>query len=191
MSENRIQELNQEYLKNFIKSKVPINAYEDINQEVILVLIEKLKKDNTIKNIHSYSFQIARNKIADYYSKMERMIHVESQFAAVVNKDFEPCVCDILETIIQRILPEKFSEAFLLSDIYKIPQKEISEKLGLSYENTKSRIQRARKMFKDEVQKFGEIIYNKKGQFVSFKLKSTKNLEPELSELLKNLKLID
>jgi len=83
-------------------------------------------------------------------------------------------------------LPEKYSKPFILSDIHKIPQKEIGFKLGLSYESTKSRIQRARKMFKKEVQKFEEIIYNDNGHFLCFFLNKNSNMEPEMAGLLQN-----
>jgi len=46
-------------------------------------------------------------------------------------------------------------------------------------------------MFRKEVEKFGELSYNEKGEFLSFKLKHTDDIDPELSELLKDLKLID
>ena len=65
-------------MKNFIKSKVPGSAVDDIVQDVILVLIEKLKNENSIRNINAFSFQVARNKIADYYSKIQRLIEVEN-----------------------------------------------------------------------------------------------------------------
>jgi len=57
---------------------VPGSAVDDIVQDVILVLIEKLKNENSIRNINAFSFQVARNKIADYYSKIQRLIEVEN-----------------------------------------------------------------------------------------------------------------
>lgn len=191
MKELKISDLDQNYLKNFIKTKVPQDVVDDILQDVNLAVISKLNSENLIKDINAFSFQVARNKIADYYKKMQRLIDVENQFASVVNQDLEPCVCDILEIIIDKLLPEEYSKPFILSDIHRMPQKEIGDKLGLNYENTKSRIQRARKMFKEEAQKFGEIKYNNNGQFLSFKLNKYNDIDPELASMLQNLKLIE
>jgi len=66
MIETKLQELDQLYLRNFVKSKVPEDAVDDITQEVNIVLIEKLNKEESIENINAFSFQVARNKIADY-----------------------------------------------------------------------------------------------------------------------------
>lgn len=191
MIESDIWNFDESHLRNFIASKVPESVVDDLFQEVNLVLVEKFNKKESVKNPQSYSFQIARNKIADYYKKKHKSMEFEKQFASIMDDEFEPCVCDIIEVLIKKMIPEKYSQPFILSDIYKTPQKEIAEQLSLTYENTKSRIQRGRQTFKKEVEKFADLEYNENGHFVKISLKNKEQIPAEIIALVKDLKIID
>jgi len=63
------------------------------------------------------------------------------------------------------LLPAKYSEPLIMSDIENIPLKIIGEKLGISLSATKMRVQRARKMLLNLFHECCEIEYTKSGKF--------------------------
>ena len=153
-------ESNQLHLKNFIATKVPEQDVLDILQNVSIEFYKNIKYDKEILNPKNWLFQVTRNKIADYYKSKYRSIESEANFLAMASEEIQPCVCDITELIIKSLLPTEYGTPLILSDIYRVPQKEIAKQLDLSYVNTKSRIQRARKKFEEEIGKSVELSYN-------------------------------
>jgi RNA polymerase sigma-70 factor (ECF subfamily) len=49
-------------------------------------------------------------------------------------------------------LPDKYREAFQLSEIQNVSQTEIADRLGISYSGAKSRVQRARQMLRNKME---------------------------------------
>lgn len=186
-----VWEANQVHLKNFITVKVPSQEVPDILQIVSIEFYNQLLKGDDIEHPKKWLFQVTRNVISDYYKKKSRTAESELEFANNVPSDYKNCACDIMELAAEAFLPEKFSKPLILSDIYNIPQKEIAKQLGLSYENCKSIIQRARKKMKEEIEKYAHLTYNKQGQVVGCTLKDGKNMPHKILEKINNLGLED
>lgn len=176
-----------EHLNNFIATKVPEQEVPDILQNVSIELFNCIEKGTEIRSYKSWLFQVTRNTIADYYKS--KSIDSTANFTSVSQEDFKPCVCDIMEQIIATVLPKKYSEPLILSDIHKVPQKEIADKLDVTYENAKSRIQRARIKIKEAFEHSVNFTYGTNGQIVGGVLKNNNNLSVELIEKIKNLQL--
>jgi len=176
---------NHTALRNFISIKVPEQEVPDILQTVSLELYQSIQNGKAIRNPKNWLFQVTRNTIADYYKVKSKSTQSELGFANTAQEDFEPCVCDIVEQVIHSLLPAKYSVPLILSDIYKIPQKEIADQLDISYENAKSRILRARKKIKNKVLQSVDVEYNKRGDVVSGKLKENNDFPVELVEIIK------
>jgi len=168
---------------------VPKQDVPDILQNVSIELLKSIEKGIEIKKPKSWLFQVSRNLIADYYKQKSKSTGLTSNFADNPSEDFQPCICDIMEQIIQSVLPKKYSEPLLLSDFHKIPQKEIAKQLNINYTNTKSRIQRARKKVKDAFYQSVDFTYNQKGEIVGGVLKTQNNLPPSLIKKIKKLQL--
>ena len=66
-------------------------------------------------------------------------------------------------------LPEKYREAFLLTDIQGLTQKELSEKLDISLSGAKSRVQRAREKLKETLLDYCHLEFNRAGQIVEYR----------------------
>ena len=75
------------------------------------------------------------------------------------------CVTDCITETISK-LPEKYRQAIELTDLMKIPQLELSQKLNLSYSGTKSRVQRARQMVKQRMVELYNIKFDAYGNVV-------------------------
>lgn len=180
---------NYQHLKNFISQKVPQQDVEDILQTISISLYNRVQSSKEIRNPQSWLFQVSRNKIADYYQAKSKSTQSALNYVNTAATDFEPCVCDIVEQVIKGVLPPKYSTPLILSDIHKIPQKEIALQMNLSYENVKSRILRARKKMKEKVLESVKIELNNRGEIVSGKLKDGNHFPLELVTMIKKMDL--
>lgn len=164
------------YLESYILTKVknPTLA-EDIVQEVMIKLIESHQKSEKVKNIKAWLFQVSRNTIYDYYKKNKLEFNSDqdweleevatSEFSKVMTSDY---VIPMIE-----LLPKEYSVPLYLSDIDKIPQKEIAIQLKLSVSATKMRIQRGRSKLRELFVECCDIDYNKQGNFIGCSIKSS------------------
>ena len=87
-----------------------------------------------------------------------------------------------IEPLIE-FLPEKYAVALQMADIDGLKQQEIADKLNLSLSATKSRIQRARKLLKQEIHTCFHTKEGAKSGLADFNLKEScttlKNWEKE------------
>ncbi|WP_299105680.1 sigma-70 family RNA polymerase sigma factor [uncultured Tenacibaculum sp.] len=188
---NEIIEEFYSYLKSYIFKKVKDkNISEDLVQEVMIKLVESHQKATEIKNIKAWLFQVSRNTIYDYYQKNKIEFDLdldwkledtsETEFSKLVVTDY------ILPMIL--LLPEEYSIPLKLSDIDKVPQKEIAKQLNLGVSATKMRIQRARLKLRELFVECCEITYDKNGNFIECTIKpSCKPLQETQKDLIKKL----
>lgn len=79
----------------------------------------------------------------------------------------EATVC--IRSTIKR-LPEKYREALELTEFQGLSQKELSEKLGISYSGAKSRVQRGRRKLKQLLEGCCHIEADRYGNIVDFRI---------------------
>lgn len=156
------------HLKKYLIVKIRNNELaEDIVQEVMLKVITAHQKNLQVKNIRAWLYQIARNTLIDYYRKNANRIdeneyYINEMFSHLKEESFNPS--DYLVPMIN-LLPQKYSNPLLMSDIDNLPQTEIATKMGLSLSATKMRIQRARKMLYNLFIECCDIKYTENGAF--------------------------
>jgi RNA polymerase sigma-70 factor (ECF subfamily) len=144
----------RERLGRFITTRISDAAdAEDLLQDVMERAFARLPQLHRIDRLHAWLYNIARNAIVDHYRRAARTpaysgIDV-TQLAAEepVNND----VADLLSCLEPMLngLDENDREALLLADRDGLSQKDLSERLGLSYSGAKSRVQRARRKLLD------------------------------------------
>lgn len=123
---------------------------EDILQEVFLRIHANLTTVRDMKKLESWVYQIARNSIIDYYRS--KRTHVELSDYPVEDEDdsldipvsLSPYLREVVES-----LPEPYREALILTEYQGVSQKELSDRLGISFSGAKSRVQRARQKVRD------------------------------------------
>jgi len=165
-------------LRSFIRSKVKDqHSAEDILQNVYLKIQAGHSglKDPTKRIPWIYS--ITRNAIVDYHRESKKNILVsqhrdelasDSEAQANVMHEFSMCVPGMIGA-----LPEKYREALYLVEIEGLSQKELAERLGISYSGAKSRVQRAREKLKEllldcchiDTDAYGNVIEYQPRQF--------------------------
>ncbi len=138
-------------LQGYIFKKTKdLELANEINQLVLMKVIDSCCSDVQIKNVRSWLFQIAHNTTIDYLKKDAKYVDLEKEIQEKtednVYLEIEPFVSALIG-----FLPEKYGVPLRMSDIEKLKQQDIADKLDLSLTATKSRIQRARELLKNEI----------------------------------------
>jgi RNA polymerase sigma-70 factor (ECF subfamily) len=136
------------------------SAADDLVQEAFMKIHENLDSVRDTSKVSSWVFRIAHNACYDYFRARKKTSH---------NQVHEGLV-DLQETPLQKrmeqdemsrcvqgqlnLLPESLRSVLIFSDIMELNHEEIADILGLTVENVKVRLHRARK-------KFNAILENK------------------------------
>ena len=129
---------------------------DDLIQETFIKVQKNLNQLKDETKVSSWIFRIAYNLCQDYFrkrsksSKREQTPTEERQFLTIprFQKEFEQhqmgaCVQDKI-----RLLPESYQTVLVLFDLMEFSHQEIAEIAGISVENVKVRLHRARKKLK-------------------------------------------
>jgi len=141
-------------LKGFIANSIK-NSHDadDILQDTFLKIIHNPQKISQAENLRQYLYGIVRNAINDYFRK----IKTEKNKAQWDNPTLSLEDSHLLNTTIAEgcvrpfigQLPEKYQEALLITEFEDISQKELAQRLKISYSGAKSRVQRGREKLKE------------------------------------------
>jgi RNA polymerase sigma-70 factor, ECF subfamily len=123
---------------------------DDILQEVFIKIINNSDKVNHAENLRQYIYGIVRNAIADHFRKnpnggKEIPLAVSVEDEQSLNATIAECC---VRPFINQ-LPEKYKEALLMAELQDVSQKDLAEKLNISYSGAKSRVQRGKEKLKE------------------------------------------
>ncbi len=130
---------------------------DDLTQETFLRVEKKLETLEDPLKVRSWIYRIAYNLCQDYFradSRFRDKSSLDDHHAALmispsVVKDLEKKEMGSCVHQQMRLLPESQKAVIELYDIMGLAQKEIAEVLGISVENVKVRLHRARKNLKE------------------------------------------
>lgn len=155
-------------LDGFIRSKVrDRDEAQDILQEVFIKVHLNLHSLRSEDSLASWTYQIARNTIQNYYRKKKLLEVVGKTDIAADEKEpdmteFNRCMLPFI-----RKLPEKYRKAIILTDLKKMDQVQLAKKLNISYSGAKSRVQRARQLLHSYFTECCTILSDKYGNIIS------------------------
>lgn len=143
-------------LKAFIQNKTRNPAdTEDILQDAFVKIIRNFDKVSQSQNLSKYVHGIVRNEVNDYFRKRKPAAEAEAPAEAATEAFTEEetetlnavvagcCIRPFIEQ-----LPGPYREALWLTEFQELSQKELAEKLGISYSGAKSRVQRGKAKLK-------------------------------------------
>ncbi|MDQ6660673.1 MAG: RNA polymerase sigma factor SigZ [Chloroflexota bacterium] len=158
-------------LYQFILKHINDATYaEDILQDVFLKIhmrIGSLKEEEKLKH---WLYQIARNAIYDYYRqhKVTEMLSEdydipEEMTEEDAERELLPCVTEMVNS-----LPDNYRQALLLTEYQGFTQRELGERLGLSFSGAKSRVQRAREKLKLMLLECCHFEFDRRGKIIDY-----------------------
>lgn len=168
----------QDYLSRFTGR----DDAEDLTQEVFIKVYNSLGAFKGDSEISTWIFQIARNLAIDrfrsarnknleskstsldYVSPLKAIQKSEEDKTSDIEYNFfkdemNQCIADYINK-----LPELYRSIFILSEYENLSNMEISEILGLTVENVKIRLHRARKKLHDLLMQNCSFYYDKNSQ---------------------------
>ena len=171
---NISEKLWQEYhtkLRAFIRGKVFDDAAsDDILQIVFLKMHSNLASLKDETKLESWFYQIARNTIADYFRSQKPTIDIPEGFPQTdtdsvkkVTQELSEC----LQPFIQ-MLPEKYREAIILSELKGLSQKEVARLQGTSLSGAKSRVQRGRTLLRNMLVECCQLEFDHSGRLCDY-----------------------
>lgn len=145
-------------LRHFIQKRVgDPELADDLLQDVFLRIHAHLDTLSHEERVGKWVFQIARNRIADYFKTRKNDFPLPETGPIADGTVLEETIVDgSVEPILRRgilavisFLPDFDRQLIRLSVCGDIPQIELARRFNMPYSSVKSRVQRAKKKMKD------------------------------------------
>lgn len=157
-------------LKQFIRRRVPDESYtEDILQDVFMKIHTHIDTLHEKEKLPAWVYSIARNAVYDYYRAHrtdpmpEEMPYLPDDPFDDVVAELAPCVRGMVEG-----LPDTYRQAIMLTEYEGMSQKQLSERLGISFSGAKSRVQRAREKVKQMLMDCCHFELDQRGHIIDY-----------------------
>lgn len=159
-------------LRAYISKRVAAEDVDDILSTIMLRVIERQDRLESVKKPLAWLYSITANVITDFY----RHRAVEQKAINKIENGYlesliEPSKHGTESELTQCVLPlinnlaEDYKQALLMVEIDGIKQKDAAENLGLSLSGMKSRVQRGRAKLKAELQRCCQMALNKQALY--------------------------
>lgn len=163
-------------VRRFIGARVKSAALaDDLTQDTFVKVLRQLPRVRDPRRIMGWVFQIARHEVADHFRRARptELFEEKHDVAAPARPDVtdreEARLREDLAAYIRSVvyqLPPVYREALLLTDYEGLSQIELAERIGRSVSAAKSRVQRARAMVREtidrcchfEVDRYGTVV---------------------------------
>ena len=159
-------------LRHFILQRVPDEqSADDVLQETFLKIHTHINRLRNEEKLQSWMYQIARNAIADYYRQQKATVSLPEVLPILdepvvedeVIKNLIPSVKAMVES-----LPAPYREALILTEYEGLSQRQLAQRLGLSFSGAKSRVQRAREKLKDMLLDCCHFEFDRLGKIIDY-----------------------
>jgi RNA polymerase sigma-70 factor (ECF subfamily) len=158
-------------LKQFIRKRVmdEQNA-DDILQDVFLKIHTRIDTLKDEQKLQSWMYQIARNAVLDHYRERSMTYELPDTPAdeeAIYDDDVIQTLIPCIQAMIED-LPPVYRESLILTEYEGMTQKELGEKLGISFSGAKSRVQRAREKLKKMLLDCCHFEFDRRGGIIDY-----------------------
>ena len=164
----------QAKLKAFVRSKVRDEASaDDVLQEIFLKMHQNLHQLREEGKAEYWLFRIAQNAVNDHF-RQEKARRQPAPVPEDVPDEEEKQVQALTEEVSQwlpfmlELLPDKYRKALYLTEVEGLSQRELADKLGISYSGAKSRVQRGREKLRDVVLQCCEVATDNYGNVLGY-----------------------
>ena len=170
-------------LRRFVARRVPPADAEDVAQDALLRIHQGFAGLRDVERTQAWVFGIARRAVADYYRARRppgEGVEVDPDTLADSADGPEASLADfdgdhsVHEEVVSWLrpiaesLPEKYRDALLMADFDGRTQREVAAELGLSLSGAKSRVQRARRMLAEDLERCCRVEVDSQGRARGF-----------------------
>ncbi|MEC6906226.1 RNA polymerase sigma factor SigZ [Photobacterium piscicola] len=161
--------LHQDQLRRYVAKQLgDADLADDIVQDVYIKASNNLHQLTSAAKFKSWIYRIAQNRMIDHYREHQHFIELSEDLAVndddLISDEYEQlalCLYPLIDS-----LPKKYAEPLRLAELKGMPQQEVANQLGLSLSGAKSRIQRARVKFREQLVACCDFEFNQNGQIV-------------------------
>ena len=160
-------------LQQFIRRRISDeHTAEDVLQDVFLKIHQHMETLKEVRKLESWIYQITRNAIIDSYRGSRSTTTLEA--AEVLDMPEELPDDDVVSELLPCVramvksLPELDRQALVLTEYQGLTQKELAERLGLSFSGAKSRVQRAREKLKQQLLECCHFELDRRGHIIDY-----------------------
>lgn len=177
--QNRLELIWKEFhkeLDGFIYSHIKEREItNDILQDIFVKIQSNIGTLKDESKLSSWIYQIARNAINDHFRKIKPQFELNDYDSIEEehpfdNGELENCLKPFINQ-----LDDKYKEAIILTEFNGLTQKQLAQKLNISYSGAKSRVQRAKGYLKNLFTDCCTIQSDKYGNVVDYKQKRNCN----------------
>ncbi len=158
-------------IKNFILKYIHNEAIaEDILQDVFLKIHMHIEALHDEEKLQSWLYQIARHTIYDYYRSQKMVQTLPETFdipQEPTQEDMEQTLLPCLKDMVDQ-LPVLYRDALLLTEYQGLTQRELAERLHLSFSGAKSRVQRGREKLKQKLLECCHFVLDRRGGIIEY-----------------------
>ncbi|MBB1268049.1 RNA polymerase sigma factor SigZ [Shewanella sp. SR44-3] len=141
-------------LRRYVSKRVDdANAVDDILQDVYIKASVNLHQLTSKGSLKAWLYRIAHNTIMDFYRQRQQfeplpedLMAEEQEPGQQAREELAQCLGPLIDE-----LPEKYGVPLRLAELEGVSQQEIANLLGLSLSGAKSRIQRGRVKFRQQM----------------------------------------
>ena len=133
-------------LKRYVAQSVhDRSAIDDILQDVFVKAHVSYSDLRSPELADRWLFRITRNTVIDYHRRLRRSGALPANLTehepdSTVSSELASCVRPLIS-----VLPEKYREALIISELEGLGQRKVAEHLGITLSGAKSRVQRGRR----------------------------------------------
>ncbi|MBC8212817.1 MAG: RNA polymerase sigma factor SigZ [Gammaproteobacteria bacterium] len=156
-------------LRHFLQSRInDQDVAEDLLQDVFVKALAQGQKFCQLENTRAWLYRVTRNHLIDYFRSHKIYQEVPEQLPDVVENS-EPLVnlSRCLPTALTKLSNED-REVIELCDLQGLTQAEYALRKSITLPGAKSRLQRARKRLKIELNSACKIIFDEQGKVCCF-----------------------
>jgi RNA polymerase sigma-70 factor, ECF subfamily len=140
-------------------------AAEDIVQDVFIKVHTKSHQVKEGYKVSGWIYQITRNAIADHFRMSAKNLEPANIDWESNTQEFNDCVAVCLNALM-KTLPEKYRIALEMTELDSLSQHQLAERLKISYPGARSRVQRARKMLREMLDRMYRIETDSYGNII-------------------------
>ena len=173
MTTERVWEEFHTPLHQFIRRRVSDeDTAEDILQDVFLTIHQHLDALKDVRKLEGWIYQITRNAIIDAYRgrRPTAPLYAEEVLELPAELPDDDVVSELLPCVraMVRGLPELDRQALVLTEYQGLTQKELAQRLGLSFSGAKSRVQPAREKLRRQLLGCCHFELDRRGHIIDY-----------------------